>query len=469
MLEREVKLRPGPRFRLVELPGRAIDERRLTSTYDDTDDLRLAQGGITLRRREQNGEPPVWQLKLPQGADRLELEWEAPDERVPDEITRLLTAHTRGRPLSAVATLATQRTGVVVQQGGVDLAEVVHDIVEVLEDGRPSREFEEIEVELVDGDRRALRRIEKRLRKAGAKPADGRPKLLQALGYRPSEPATTTRDRSAAALQAVLRAQYDQILLNDPGTRMGTDPEALHDHRVAIRRMRALLRAGRPLLDRRWADDLRAALRQAGQALAAVRDLDVMLADVESLARGLPEPERSGASDIVDRLRKRRDDEQARLAKELCEAWYISLLNRVEQAVDAPHFAGTGALTKVVRKEHRRARRLVRALPKKPSDAELHGVRKAVKRGRYAAELADAAGISGMGKYVKRAKQLQDVLGDHQDAVVTSEALTEIDGSLHRPAAHLAVEALREANAERRAAARRAFPKAWRRLDKALH
>jgi hypothetical protein len=155
MLEQELKLRPGARFGLVELPGRELPERELTSTYHDTDDLRLARGAVTLRRREQEGETPVWQLKLPRGADRLELEWQAPDMRVPGEITELVTAHTRGRPLSAVATLRTRRSGVLLQEDGADVAEVVHDIVEVLDDDRPPRSFEEIEVELVGDDRKA--------------------------------------------------------------------------------------------------------------------------------------------------------------------------------------------------------------------------------------------------------------------------------------------------------------------------
>jgi CHAD domain-containing protein len=365
----------------------------LTSTYLDTDDLRLAKGGITLRRREQADAPSAWQLEVPRDGHRPKLEWEAPDVRVPDEIARLLTAHTRGRPLRAVA-------------------------------------------------------------------------KAQVLGFEPPPPPVTSPDRSQATLQALLRAQYDEILLHDPGTRMGREPDELHDHRVAVRRLRALLRAGRPLLDRVWADDLRDALRQAGRALADVRDLDVMLADVARLARGLPEPERSGASDIVERLQQRRDAAQARLADEISEPWYISVLNRTEQAVDAPRFDGTGSLAKVVHREHRRTRKLVRALPADPADTSLHAVRKAVKRGRYAAELADAAGIAGMAKYVKRAKAVQDVLGDHQDAVVAMAMLAEVDGSLRRPAAHLAVRALADGYEARRVAARKSFPNAWRRLDK---
>ena len=48
-VEREVKLRPGPGLRRVELDGRPIAARTLTSIYHDTDDLRLGRAGINRR------------------------------------------------------------------------------------------------------------------------------------------------------------------------------------------------------------------------------------------------------------------------------------------------------------------------------------------------------------------------------------------------------------------------------------
>ena len=79
-----MKLRPGPGFSRLELPGRELSEELLTSVYEDTDDLRLAAGSTTLRRRVTDGNGTgVWQLKLKHGSDRLELEWEAPDARLP--------------------------------------------------------------------------------------------------------------------------------------------------------------------------------------------------------------------------------------------------------------------------------------------------------------------------------------------------------------------------------------------------
>src|SRR4051812_41193022 len=51
----------------------------------------------------------------------------------------------------------------------------------------------------------------------------------------------------------------------------------------------------------------------------------------------------------------------------------------------------------------------------------VHELRKAAKHARYAGELATATGLKGASGYVKRAKKVQDILGEHQDAVVAAE------------------------------------------------
>jgi CHAD domain-containing protein len=463
--EREVKLRPGPGLRRVELDGRPIAARTLTSIYHDTDDLRLARAGITLRLR-LSGEEAVWQLKLPRDAARDELEWPAPSRRVPREVKALLVAHTRGRPLVAVATLRTERSGVVVTDGGVDIAEVVDDHVEVLaDDDAVVDRFEEIEVELVDGDQDDLERLERLLIDAGARASDAPPKVFRALGGRPRSGVKVKAKGARRVLARGLAEQYAELLAHDPGTRLGTDPEELHDHRSAVRRLRAQLRAGRPLLDRTWADDLRGALKRVGRTLAPARDLDVLIAQIEDDRKRLPERERRGAAGVLEVLRARRDRAQTELLAALAEPWYVSTLNRVEGAVADPRFAGSGSLRRGVRREHRRARKIVTNLPDRPTDAQLHALRRAVRNGRYAAELAAAGGDRKARRYAKRAKALQDVLGEHQDAVVATAMLDEVDRELSRPAAHTACAALVEIQAERRAAARDRVARGWTRLE----
>ena len=244
-VERELKLGTGPDFRGIPFEGRALPEEVLTSTYYDTDDLRLADARITLRRRTAPTKDAAWQLKLPGDGDGLELEWAASTHAVPADVRNLLTAHTRGRPLSAVATLRTRRTGVVVHDAGTDVAEVVLDFVDVVGAGGLGRSFDEIEAELLDGDPQALRRLERRLRDAGAADADDRPKLFRALDLRPAKRPKRGKS-SRARLAAALEDQYREILTHDPRTRLGDHPDALHDHRVAVRRLRAILRAEAP-------------------------------------------------------------------------------------------------------------------------------------------------------------------------------------------------------------------------------
>jgi CHAD domain-containing protein len=464
-VERELKLRASAELDELPFRGRRLPDEVLTSTYYDTDDLRLADGRITLRRRIAESADPVWQLKLPGDRDRLELEWPAPTAAVPDEVRELLTAHTRGKPLSEVATLRTRRTGVMVEDNGIDVATVVRDSVDVLDAGRPVRSFEEIEAELVDGDPEALPGLERELRRAGADDTDGRPKLFQALDLRPPTPAKPGKS-SGGRLAAALEEQFREILAHDPRTRLGGDPDALHDHRVAVRRLRAMLRAGRPMLDRQWADSLRGSLKTVGRSLAEVRDLDVLIEQLRADVAELDGTARHGGERIVRGLEERRERAQAELRTALADGSYVSVLNRLEHAVQEPRFSGSGSLGKAFAKEQRRARRKAGRLSKRPSDGDLHELRKAVKRARYAAELAAAVGAKGTGKYLKRAKKVQDVLGDHQDAVVAATVVRRLGAEQADPICRTAANALVKRQDARRAAARASFPKAWKRFDK---
>jgi hypothetical protein len=94
-LEREIKLSPREGFVLPELGGRRLPTRVFISTYHDTRDLRLARNGVTFRHRVEDG-AGVWQLKLPRGAARLELEAPGAPARPPAELIALLSAYLRG-------------------------------------------------------------------------------------------------------------------------------------------------------------------------------------------------------------------------------------------------------------------------------------------------------------------------------------------------------------------------------------
>ncbi|MFQ5427232.1 MAG: CHAD domain-containing protein, partial [Gaiellales bacterium] len=302
-VERELKLAAGDRFSLPDLPGDRLEPRTLTSTYHDTPDLRLAAGGITLRHRSTD-ETGVWQLKLPHGDARLELEIPGNGATAPGELITLVTAHARSEPLGRVATLRTQRSGIRVR--GIDgpLADVVVDSVTALDGPRMIGKFTEIEIELLDDNEdHVLERLARRLEQAGATPTDGRPKLFQVLDVRRTEPASAP-DRQAplaAHFAALLRVQRDAVVVHDAGTRLGRDAEELHQMRVATRRLRALLRSSRPILEETWAEGLRAELTWLGQSLGPTRDLDVLLGDLGAGAAGLDTSIRPAFEQLLDR------------------------------------------------------------------------------------------------------------------------------------------------------------------------
>jgi CHAD domain-containing protein len=470
-LEHELKLGADPRFRLPELPGTTLPTRVFTSTYWDTPDYRLARAGVTLRRRieERRG---LWQLKLPRGFARLELELPGGPTGPPERIRELLVAHARGAQLAPVAKLRTRRAGIRVEDGNEPVADVTVDSVAVLAGGRVVHSFRELEAELLEGaDRKALRLLGRELRKAGAHDGDGRPKLFQALDLEgPREaPVPGPGEPAAAHLTAAFEAQRRAILAHDPGTRLGTQPEELHQMRVATRRMRAFLRAARPLLDPSFAEPLRAELQWLGSALGPVRDLDVLLERLrDSAARLLPREQRA-LRRVFAALESERAQARAAMLEALGSERYLALLDQLEAAATAPLLAPSSdaSLRKLAAGEFRRLRRAVSKLPADPSDEELHEIRIKGKRARYAAELAETAVGKPATRFLKAAKELQDVLGSHQDTVVAEERIRQAIAA-HRGAV-LAFAAGRLVEQERtaRAEARAAFPKAWKRLEKA--
>jgi CHAD domain-containing protein len=266
----------------------------------------------------------------------------------------------------------------------------------------------------------------------------------------------------------MLRLQLRRMLQHDPGARIGDDPEDVHQLRVAIRRSRAFLRAARPLLEPEWEQALQAELRWLGNVLGAVRDHDVILDYLLSEAEELEEPDRASLGSLFERIGDGRAAARVTLLDALGGTRYLALLDRLEEAGERPHVvAPDGPVADLWLREWRRLRRAVDALESEPSDEDLHRTRIRAKRARYAAELAMPALRRRGERFVARAKGVQDVLGEHQDAVVAEERLRALLGEAPGSEAAFAAGRLVERQRARRAAARAGFPDAWDRLERA--
>jgi CHAD domain-containing protein len=456
-IERELKLVPGEGFELPPL-GIELPPQTFTSSYFDTSDLRLAPRSVTFRHRLEDG-TGLWQLKLPRGASRIELEVPGPPARPPAELLDLLVAYLRGRELVRVARLRTRR-----RRRLADGAEIVDDSVAVLDGQRVKARFRELEIELIDGDEASLHRLEQALLEAGAERGAPQPKLFRALELSyPRDAAEPAPDAPPVeVLRAALSSQYERLLAHDPGSRLGDDPENIHQLRVATRRARAYLRAARPLLDPDWASELRDELGWLGSTLGPVRDLDVLLehvrAEVEALDGG---DELNG---LVEALEREHENARRAAVAALSEDRYLALLDRLEDLDPKLAPDAKATLGELWKDEFRRTRRTFKKLDSKSSDAELHAARIKVKRARYAAELAEQ-GLGHRGeRFVDAAKELQDILGEHQDAVVADERVTSWTAG--DPAREAVAGPLLERERERREKARSEWPAAWKKLKK---
>jgi len=464
VLERELKFTVGDGFGLTTLSDEAEPARSFLSVYHDGVDHRLARSGITLRRRLENG-ANVWQLKLPRGTGaRLEIERPGGPARPPRELADALAAVLLGAPLQEIGRLRTRRATVRVDEGR---AEVVLDEVAVLEGRRTLAVFRELELEATDG-RAELGPLAKQLRRAGAVASDGRPKVMQALGLEFHREAPAPDAPAVDHLRGMLLAQLEAIHAYDPAVRLLDDAEDLHQLRVAVRRLRALLRTARPILDEARSEPLREELAWLGALLGPVRDLDVLVEHLVEDAEQLDAADARAFRPALALLAGARADAREEMLAALRTDRYLVLVGRVAAAADAP--PATDAETGVVdlaRAEFRRLRKAAARVDDGSPDDELHRLRVLGKRARYAAELAEVAAGKPASRFIRAAKAFQDVIGEHQDAVVTETRLRDLLAERRSPRLAFVVGRMVERQRARKREARAAFPSAWKNLKRA--
>jgi CHAD domain-containing protein len=354
-----------------------------------------------------------------------------------------------------------------VKQGSHTLAKIEVASVAVLDGRRVTEAFHELVLEPLAADRKELGRLEKALRRAGAKPGHGPAPVARALGseaFDESPAATPDLER----LRMFFREQFARMLAHDPGVRLGEDPEELHQLRVATRRLRSILRTATPLLEATWAQALRDELSWLGDELGVARDIDVLTEHLRAEAAALDPADRRALKPLFDDLAAEGKDARNSVLETLRSERYFALLATVEGAAAAPPPGEGGvSLRKAARKEFHRLAKAMDALAAEPSDEAAHKARIKGKRARYAAELLeDDLGSAGK-RLISAAKVFQDVAGEHQDAVLAEDRIRKLLRGKRAQRSALAAGILIARERERRAQAAAELPEAWDRLDKA--
>ncbi|MFJ2267275.1 CHAD domain-containing protein [Streptomyces sp. NPDC087849] len=457
----------------------------LDAVYYDTEDLRLAGGSVTLRRRT-GGSDAGWHLKFPVSSGIRDELREPLSDTLPRSLAALLRSRVRESGLVPVVRLRTARD-VHHLVGAEDalLAEVAVDTVRAdrLTGGSGTAVWTEIEVELADdGDPAFLDLVERRLRKAGIRPSAAPSKLARALAEtapeRSGSARRTGRPTAGDHVLAYVREQTEAIVALDPAVRRGL-PDSVHQMRVATRRLRSALRTYRKILDRDATDPVGGELKWLAAELGIDRDQEVLDARLRARLDDLPRTLVLGP--VRGRLRiwsaARRGGSRRRTVGVLDGKRYLALLESLDALLAAPPLlpaasrAPDRALPRAVLKEYERlAARAGHALELPPGhdrDLALHDARKAAKRARYAAEAARPALGRPAERFAERMKALQTLLGDHQDSVVARDALRTLAVQAHvagEPAFTWGLLYGREEAAA--AASERELPEVWRRASR---
>jgi CHAD domain-containing protein len=271
-------------------------------------------------------------------------------------------------------------------------------------------------------------------------------------------------------VRRAVKQSYERLVAHEAELRQGDDPEYIHQARVATRRLRSDLGTFERFVDARWAAGLRGELRWLGSELGAVRDAEVQRDRLRDHAGRLPPAEAESARRVLRRLDADREAAKTDLIAMLNQPRYTQLLSQLAAAAACPAYTDAAfepapdALAAVVRGRWKKVRRAVRRLGDNPPDEALHAVRVRAKRCRYAAEACEPA----LGKQARRLARamakVQDVLGEHHDAVV---AVAWLAKTAHEcsPAEAYAIGMLAQIECEAAAAARAEFPAVWRRAD----
>lgn len=252
---------------------------------------------------------------------------------------------------------------------------------------------------------------------------------------------------------------------------LADEPDALHQLRTTVRRLRSVLAAYGPVLDEAVVTGLRRRLRELGHELGTVRDLEVRVQVAQAAIADADDAERFTTEEERDRIRGILvDDEQ--VAHDRAHARFVERqglpraaerLDELDRVLADPPFTprarrdAAPELGRLLDREAKRADRRARRLPDEPTLDELHDLRKASRRLRYAAEALTEPPVELFGEraadLADAGDDIHDVLGDHRDELLFAE-------HLRRAAAHAAhagapAEALRQLaeDADARAAA----------------
>lgn len=262
-------------------------------------------------------------------------------------------------------------------------------------------------------------------------PASTAGATVASIALRPpgKTPGVVREDLFAEAGRKILRFHFAKMLAREEGTRDGSDPEDLHDMRVATRRMRAAWRVFGSAFRQGRARRMSGHLRIVATRLGAVRDMDVLIDGLKSYAATVPQADREGVGPLIAAWEIERDDARILLVRDLDSVAYHQWVTAYGHFVVTEGLGALPPLSPVApaRVREMAGSRLWKAYEEMRSYesslrwadlATLHQLRISAKRLRYAVEFFREALGGDASAVIPRIVALQDHLGALHDAEV---------------------------------------------------
>lgn len=478
---------------LTDLGFDVDPQRTVTTTLLDTFDGRLHRAGLRLRLRESDEAGPVLHLS---GTDTAPAHLAViagtriPSDLPPGPFRARLLALTDPRALAPQIRVVSQLTsGALRDEAGKVVATVdLHEGVQVVDRRDLAPVHAVVEVHEIPGYAQHARRTRRALRDLGAVELEGDTltECASAAGIDlagfvadaavPLSPGLAAVD----GFRLVLANLATAVAANWQGTVDQTDPEFLHDLRIAIRRTRTVLGAAKSVLPTDVLNDAREGFGRLSDLTGTPRDLDVYLLEWSRYTDPLGPRVADALQPVRNLIERRRVDRHLELetamcstrAHELLAGWQAWLAQPVEHSSTPPH--AQRALGKLVARRIDRAHRTLlergRAITPDTPAEKVHSLRKDAKRLRYLLEcFGSLLPAKARKQFVQRLKALQDNLGEHQDAEVHVDMLRGVAHELHErgasPDTMVAIGQLPERLDQRRLAARAEFAERFAAYD----
>lgn len=245
-------------------------------------------------------------------------------------------------------------------------------------------------------------------------------------------------DSMAEAGRKVLLTEFIKMLEVEAGSRTGADIEDVHKMRVSIRRMRSAFRLLEPYYKPKAVKPFIDELRQVMQALGAVRDLDVMIFNLEKFQPTLNASQVEAMKEVIDSLDLRRVDARKELNHVLDRKTYRRFVKGFGKFLTTPEMGAKAIdpknpapyqlrhiLAPMIYEHLSTVRAYDTVLA--TADAEtLHALRIEFKRLRYIISLFGDVLGSQIQDFVEELKIIQDHLGHLNDIDVAHTSLNEL-------------------------------------------